>query len=328
MQYSSVKGHTGWGQLGILLLFTGLGIILAAITQYLIGSQLVSSGIPAAEKADAMLKALMSPENVSYARVSQVLGTFFIMCVPALLYLWVCHGKNAFWLGFNRYINYKQVLIGFFLIFLANLVAAPLADFSKTVVAHFPRINEMALKMEKDYQAQVMALSNLKSWGELIMALIIMAFFPALFEELFFRGALQNLFERWWKKPLLAVLVTSLLFSLIHASIFLFLSRAVLGFVLGLMYQRSRNIWVNIIAHFLNNAVVVIQLFWISTTKGKVEADKLDPRFPVWVGLFALALTIALFYLFDKMSDKNRTQVAFQEQNLLDQHGGHPHSLV
>lgn len=328
MQYSSVKGYTGWSQLGILLLFTGLGIILAGICQLAIGSQLVAPGIPASEKSAAMMKAFMSPENVGYARVSQILGTFFIMCVPALLYLWVCHGRNSFWLGFNRYINYKQVIVGFFLIFLANLIAAPLADLSKSIVAHFPALNEMALNMEKAYQDQVKTLSNLGSWGEFFMALAIMAFFPALFEELFFRGALQGLLERWWKKPLLALIVTSLVFSFIHASIYLFLSRAVLGFVLGLMYQRSRNIWVNIIAHFLNNAVVLMQLFWITSTKGKIEPDKLDPRFPVWVGLFALGLTVALFYFFDKASDKNRTQIAFQEQNLLDQQGGHPQSLA
>ncbi len=318
MEYRSIKGFTGLGQLGILMAFLGLGFILTAGVQYIIGLQLIPSGLPVDKMADAMIKAMMQPENVTAARLAQVLGTFCLMFIPTVLYMLVCHGKNKFWLGFNRHINAKQVILGFFLIFLANIIANPLADLSKLVLANFPDLHALGMRMEDAYSEQVVALSNLKSWSEFIMAVFIMAFFPALFEEMFFRGAVQNLLERWWKAPLAAVIVTSLFFSLIHMSVFLFLSRAVLGFVLGLMYQRSKNLWVNIIAHFLNNTVAVIQLFWISRHQARVEVDKLDPEVPVWGGLIAVAITYGFFVLFEKVSAKNRRQIAFEEQDLLE----------
>ena len=318
MEYRSVKGFTGWGQLGILLVFLGAGFILAAGVQIIIGLQLIPSDLPADKLGDAMVKALTQPENITSARLSQVLGTFCLLFLPAVLFLLVCHGKNKFWLGFNRHINAGQIILGFFLIFLANIIANPLADLSKMILENFPDLKAIGIQMEDAYSEQVMALSNLKSWGEFFMAIVIMAFFPALFEEIFFRGAVQNLLERWWKKPLLAILVTSLLFSLIHMSVFLFLSRALLGFVLGLMYQRSKNLWINIVAHFLNNTVAVIQLFWISRHAQKVEVDKLDPDVPWWGGLIALAITVGLFLLFEKWSAKNRKQIAFKEQDLLE----------
>jgi uncharacterized protein len=325
MEYRSVKGMTGWGQLGILLVFTGAGFILAGVLQLIIAFQLVPKGLPIDKMGDAMIKALLQPENITYSRVAQVAGTFFLLFVPAVAYMLICHGKNKFWLGFNKHINAGQIVLGFFLIFLANIIANPLEDVSKMLITNFPNLNAMGKKLEAAYTEQVVALSNLKSWGEFFMALVIMAFFPALFEEIFFRGAVQNLLERWWKKPLLAVLITSLLFSLIHMSVFLFLSRALLGFVLGLMYQRSRNLWVNIMAHFLNNTVAVIQLFWISQHAQKIEVDKLDPKLPWWGALMALAFAVGLFILFDKISKKNRTQIAFEEQNLLEQHNNsHP----
>jgi late competence protein required for DNA uptake (superfamily II DNA/RNA helicase) len=84
------------------------------------------------------------------------------------------------------------------------------------------------------------------------------------------------------------------------------------------MYQRSKNLWVNIIAHFLNNTVAVIQLFWISRHQTKIEVDKLDPKIPLWGGLIALAITYGLFILFEKASIKNRKQIAFEEQDLLE----------
>lgn len=120
MGYRSVKGFTGWGQLGILLVFLGAGFILAAGIQLVIGMQLIPSGLSPEQMADAMLKALMLPENVTYARISQVTGTFFLLFMPAVLFLIVCHGKNPFWLGFNKHINAAQIVLGFFLIFLAN----------------------------------------------------------------------------------------------------------------------------------------------------------------------------------------------------------------
>ena len=75
---------------------------------------------------------------------------------------------------------------------------------------------------------------------------------------------------------------------------------------------------VNIIAHFLNNTVAVIQLFWISNHSEKIEVDKLDPKVPFWGGLIALAITYGIFLLFEKASTPNRKQIAFEEQNLLE----------
>jgi len=319
MNYRSVKGFTGWAQLGILLVFLGAGFVLAGGVQLLIGFQLIPAGLPPDKMAEAMINSMLQPENVGAARLSQVLGTFFLFFIPSVLFTLICHGKNIFWLGFNKHINGWQIILGFFLIFLANIIANPLADLSKSLLVNFPKLNALGMVMEAEYTKQVMALSNLKSWGEFIMAIVIMAFFPALFEEILFRGALQNLLVRWWKKPLLAIIASSLLFSLIHMSVFLFVSRVVLGFVLGLMYERSKNLWVNIVAHFLNNTVAVIQLFWLSTHKQKVEVDKLDPDVPWWAALIALSISIGLFLLFEKVSAKNKTQITFEEQNLLEQ---------
>jgi len=317
MQYKSIKGFTGWGQLGILFVFLGLGFILAGGSQLLIGMQLIPAGTPAAKIGEAMLKALMDPKNVAMARLSQVLGTFLLLFIPTVLYSMVVNGKNKFWLGFNSWFSPAQILIGFFIILVANLLASPLADLTKSVVAHFPSLNAFAKNLEDTYNEQVLALSNLKSWGEFIMALFIMAFFPALFEELFFRGAMQNLLEKWWKSPLMAILVTSLVFSFIHFSVYLFLSRAVLGFVLGMMYYKTKNIWVNIVAHFLNNAIAVAQLFYLSSRSEKLDVDKLDPQLPWWVGIIALAILIFLFKLLEKYSENNKARIMAKEQVLL-----------
>lgn len=317
MQYKSVKGFTGMAQLGILLVFMGLGLVLAGGAQLLIGMQLMPAGTPLDKMNDIMMKVLLDPQNVGYARLAQVVGTFMMFFLPAVLFSWIVNGRNSFWLGFNKYINGQQLLIGFGIIFFANIMASPIEQVTKGILVHMPSLDAMAKSLENAYNDQVSVLSNLKSWPEFIVAIFIMAFFPALFEEVFFRGAIQNLLVRWWKKPLLAIIVTSLIFSLIHMSIYLFIVRAVLGFALGLLYYKTRNIWVNVIAHFLNNAFALTQLFLLSRQKDPTVLNKLDSDLPWWTALIALSILVMLFKQLHKYSMLNREKINAQEQVLL-----------
>jgi membrane protease YdiL (CAAX protease family) len=209
-----------------------------------------------------------------------------------------------------------QIVLGFVIIYCANVVANPAADLSRSILSHFDKANQWAQSLEANYTQQVLAMSNLKSGGQLILALVIMAFLPAMFEEMFFRGAIQNLFIRWWRKPVLAIVVSALIFSFVHGSVYLFLSRAILGFALGLMYYQSKNLWVNIIAHFLNNAVAVVQLFAITRSSQKPDLSKLEDRLPLWIELTAIILFFILFYLFRKSSAVNRSKIDTDEQKL------------
>ena len=320
MEYRSVKGFGGWSQLPILLAFIGAGFLLAGASQLIIGFSMLPPGTGMSSFEAEFLKALANPANVGKARLMQVTGTFFLMFIPCLMYLWICHGKKWFWLGFNKHINIYQILTGFAIIFAANLLANPIGELCKMFIANFPALNAKAVAAEKLYSDQVTMLSNLNSWGEYLLALIIMAFLPGLFEEMLFRGALQNLLNRWWKRSLLAIIVSSLIFSFIHASYFLFISRAILGFVLGWMFWRSKNIWVNVIAHFLNNSLVLSALFFTAKKPGKADPGlaKLDPNIDWWWALLALGALIFLMRLFEKNSVKNREIIEQREAILMN----------
>ena len=316
MEYRSAKGFTGWGQLGILFAFIGGGFIIAAIIQLVIGFSLIEKGLPPLQQGDAMLKALFKPENLGWLQISQVLSTFFLMFLPAVAYSLICNGKHPLWLGFSKRINLWQLILGVFIIYCANVVAQPLQELSKLIIAHSPHFDRWAKGMEDAYNQQVLAMSNLKSWPSLVIAIIVIAFFPALFEEMLFRGAIQNLLIRWWKKPFLAIIVTSLFFSFIHGEAYPFLSRAVLGFALGMLYWQSRNIWVNVGAHFLNNAFYLVQLFVVARGHEKPDISKIDDHFPLWIGISSAVIFYFLFVIFNKISTKNRNAIEMDEQKL------------
>lgn len=318
MQYRSLKGFTGWGQTGVLIALLGAGLILASFAQMLVLSQIDGMDVSLTEGTEGFMDKLLQPQHANYVRLMNAAGTFCMMFLPAVVFSLIVHGKSWFWMGFNRWFNVQQLIIGFALIFFANLIATPMADLTKSFVAGFPELNQIAISLEDDYERQVKVLANLTGWGEFIMALIFMALLPALFEEMFFRGTMQTLFERWWGKPILAIVVTALIFSLIHASVFLFMSRVVLGIVLGLLYYKTRNLWVNTFVHFANNALAAAQLFWYNQTHTEVKLDEIDPRLPWWTILPTLMLTFGGFYWINRYSKNNRLRIAEKEKALTE----------
>ena len=88
--------------------------------------------------------------------------------------------------------------------------------------------------------------------------LLIIAAIPAISEELIFRGVFQKIFQNLFKSGPLAVWFTSFLFSAIHFQFYGFLPRLILGLIFGYLFLWSGNLWLPVIAHFLNNAVPTV----------------------------------------------------------------------
>jgi len=90
----------------------------------------------------------------------------------------------------------------------------------------------------------------------LALSLIVLALAPAISEELVFRGVLTRSLaaRRGW----LGVVVSALVFSLYHLEPPHMLGVLPLGLALGVLAVRSGSIVPGMIAHFLNNAIVLL----------------------------------------------------------------------
>lgn len=313
MQYKSNKGYTGFGQLGILLFAIGVGLMLASFIQLLLFMPLLPKGVPF-EKAGEHLQSIISnPENLSLVRWINVISAFVGFFVPALMYSRICNGTSFFWLGFSKYLNAQQLAIVIPVVFLSGLTAASLHSFSEQLLDHIPALKTLSDTLEQNYDNQVSIIGRMNGPIDILLIMVLLAFLPALFEEVLFRGALQRLLERWWKWPLLAILATAILFSIIHISISLFLSRAWLGFILGMLYYYTRNIWVPIFAHFVNNGVAVLQLFFIKGAKhSQMPADDVMEQ-NWWMGLIAIVILVLLFRKLKEVSENNLMRIHTKE---------------
>jgi membrane protease YdiL (CAAX protease family) len=133
---------------------------------------------------------------------------------------------------------------------------------------------------------------------------------------MFFRGAIQSTLHKWWRNPWAAIIVTSILFSLIHFSIYLFLSRALLGAALGWIYYKSRNIWSVILIHFVNNTFALTQVFYLKKTGGKIDPSKLETELPWWGVVIGLIVLIVSGILFERFSSSNANTIRIKEESL------------
>lgn len=91
-----------------------------------------------------------------------------------------------------------------------------------------------------------------------ILNVFALCIVPAISEEFFFRGIIQNVLSRHIKNGTVAVLFTAIIFSLAHFQVSEFVSRTILGFIIGYVYLKSGSIWVSVIMHAVNNIIAVI----------------------------------------------------------------------
>lgn len=260
-------------------------VVSLAMTGQTIGNLLNGDVVPAYRPAFQAIQAL-----------NQVLGYL----VPTLVVAAILNRRPARLLGFTRGFTSRQAGLVVLCTILAMTASLGLSWLTQQVplsTALRTRFNEMELA----YSKQVVQTLSLKTPGDYLLALVVMAVLPAICEESLFRGGLQNFLTRSTKKPLLSILIVSIIFSAVHFSFYGFLSRFFLGITLGYLYYYSGRMWPNMLAHFLNNAAALTALYLNSRT-GQALTDDVNAREGNGWLLLAVPFTIGVLLLFKQAS--------------------------
>jgi membrane protease YdiL (CAAX protease family) len=250
-----------------------------------------------------LIDRLLVPAHASTFRLMQFISTLFIFFVPAWLYAWVCHSKPAMHLGLKARTPWKQQGV----VIMMMMVALPIVGSLQEITTQLPWSTAMLEEFklaEKSYNKQIAVIARMDNVVDLLISLGMVAALPAIFEEILFRGALQNLFTRWMKNPIVAIIVTAILFSAVHGSALGFLSRILLGIILGWIYYRSGNLWLSIIGHFVNNAIAILALYSTKKAGEVLDPSKIDTHYPVWIGAIGVIALIGFSQLFERMLPK------------------------
>lgn len=129
--------------------------------------------------------------------------------------------------------------------------------------------------------------------GIIWFGLLNIALIPAICEEVLFRGYILRAFEKSWG-PVVAVLISGLVFGMFHIQLGNIFPLATLGVILALMTWLSGTLWPAVVAHFINNgAAVLVGSQYPELLFQEMTAETLPP---LWVLVVSIIFSISIVY--------------------------------
>lgn len=144
-----------------------------------------------------------------------------------------------------------------------------------------------------------------------IISIVVMA---PLVEELLFRGAIQGHLMRKWKMPYLGIVVSSLIFGVVHGNPAQIPFAFVVGMALGWMYYLTGSLVPGILMHFINNGSSVL-LYSLSGNPDATMISSLGENGALALAVAGIVLTVVCIFIIRKKVVKE--PVHWNEENNL-----------
>jgi membrane protease YdiL (CAAX protease family) len=230
-------------------------------------------------------------------RVLQAFMSLGMFLVPALAYSQISQDREIEFFGFNKNVPiavWGLVILLMFAIspFIDGIVFLnynlPYPDFISAFV-------ESLIAQQEMLSAQMEKLTEMSGLTVFFINLLVIAIIPAIGEEWLFRGVIQKLFKEHFRSKHKAIWLTAFFFALLHQSVFYFLGLWVLGALLGYLKEWSGNIWVPVLAHFINNSLILVVIYFAPDLMGKLETITFEWQ-TFLPSLFGSALLIYIIY--------------------------------
>ena len=231
------------------------------------------------------------------ARVRQIAGTVIYQIVYAAGYLLAFMLPVPFLHLFIRKSGYvyhpmraKPRLSPYLPLILAGGIVTilALANVNASIVSIF-RYSE--------FSAEVLwnASGEIPAWYEVILEFLVMCLVPAFCEEFLFRGAILTNCLPFGRSN--AILISALLFGLMHQNAEQILYAFGAGILLGVVYKRTGSIWNCVFLHMINNALSTFEsslTFGFSGIDAQI-ADILFNGILIAVGMVCVVILVMKF---------------------------------
>ncbi len=246
--------------------------------------------------------AVIGSQMIARFKLAQFAGAILIFVIPALLFGYFSSPSPFHYIGLQNRISPLLIALSIVLIFAIQPFAGWLGNLNGKL--NFGAMQQSLKDSEAVYNRSIQSFLQMRGPVDLAINLFIMALLPAIGEELFFRGALQKVLLRWSKVPWLAILISSLIFGLMHGTAFKLLPIFALGLMLGTVYYATQNLWYCVIIHFLNNALAVLSVYKPIKSETLKKLGDENLQLPLYLVLISLAVTLVILFFMKKNTDK------------------------
>ena len=255
--------------------FLGAGLLFPLATKLM--------GIDDIQAFIGQLSIDSSSSDRFYAKLIMIINQCVTFLVPSLIFLlWIHKRKSIQFLHLNRFPKVNLLLFGCLLM----IAAYPLTNLILKLNQLLPLTQDLStLENKANNTAAVFLIMNTPR--EFLMSIFTIAVVPAIAEEIFFRGILQNYLSR--QNAVKGILLTAFVFAAIHMQWASFLPRFFLGIILGYLFYWSKSLWLPILAHFVFNGMQIIPAYYASSDQLQ-ESSSLS-ELPVGLIIFSFVLT-------------------------------------
>lgn len=167
--------------------------------------------------------------------------------------------------------------------------------------------DEALRKMEENSKLITSSLLSVNSISMLFVNLLVFALIPAFLEEYFFRGAMQKTIIAMFRNEFFGILLTSIIFSLAHSQFFSSIPRVLLGMILGYLYLYSKNIFIPILFHFLNNSIGIISVYLYYNSFVDKDYTQNGEIYSPW--LFTISLTLICIFFAIEIRKRRKSRI-------------------
>lgn len=173
--------------------------------------------------------------------------------------------------------------------------------------AHWP-LPDALIQLENQAKGLTDVLLMGNSLPMMLVMVLIIGVLTAVGEELMFRGALLGTCLDRPMNGHLAVWTVALIFSAFHMQFLGFVPRMVLGLWLGYLVLYTRSVWPGVLAHALNNGMVVVVCYLGEQgLMNRTAFETLGVDQP-WLAALSAAASIALCWLMARLNARTSNQ--------------------
>jgi membrane protease YdiL (CAAX protease family) len=256
------------------------------------------------------IELLPKPEQINLFRLTQPFNTLGIFLFPPLVVKFI-YSSDVSILRFSHLkISYSSILGASALIIMVKPLVGWLASINSSIdFTVFGSMGKILVETSELLAEKIAMVTVSHTVDEFVLNIVVIALIPAIAEEFFFRGFLQQFLNRITSNYHISVWVTATVFGVIHFNILGILPLIFLGGILGYIYHFSQNIWISILAHFINNASLLWFVYKYSYDVKDVGAESV----PVQSIIFSLIMTLAmLFFMYTVW--KHNTSVSVDDR--------------
>ncbi len=204
--------------------------------------------------------------------------------------------------GWNNWTRWPKLGLGVWVSLL--LILAGLA----VLLSNIPIAVDYFYPMSEEYRAFFEQYLRADSAGELIVLLLVAAIVPGICEEVAFRGLIQG-GVRYTYGPTIGVIVTSVLFALIHLSVWNFFALLVMGLFLSTIREMTGSIWPGAVAHALNNGAALALITFAPPADNQWQYEFV----PLWLnGIAAIVLMMGIIWFMRQMRANKQNEREFE----------------